>query len=143
MPKFTRNFNILARCSAFYRGRAFEELGITANQYAFILRVCAEPGITQDALAKHLFINKSNATRQLTALENSGFIERRQSEDDRRVLLIYPTQKAIDVRPAILEKLVEWNDYLLEGFNEDELQQLDDMMEKILEKAKTYVLDRQ
>ena len=70
------------------------------------------------------------------ALENSGFIERRQSEDDRRVLLIYPTQKAIDVRPAILEKLVEWNDYLLEGFNEDELQQLDDMMEKILEKAK-------
>ena len=139
MPKFTRNFNILARCSALYRGRAFEEIGITANQYAYILRACAEPGISQDSIAKELFVNKSNATRQLTALENGGFIERKQSEDDRRVLLIYPTEKARQIRPLIIEKLGIWNDYLLEGFSEDELEKLDSMMEKILEKAKDYV----
>lgn len=138
MPNLTRNLNILARCSSLYRGKAFEELGIGANQYSYILRACAEPGISQEKLAKKLFINKSNAARQLASLEQNGFIERRQGED-KRMLQVYPTKKAKAIRPKILEQLSKWNNYLMEDFSEEDMELLSSMLEKILIKAQDYV----
>ncbi|MBR3843582.1 MAG: MarR family transcriptional regulator [Christensenellaceae bacterium] len=138
MPNFTRNLNILARCSALYRGKAFEELGIGANQYSYILRVCSNPGVSQDTLAKMLFVNKSNAARQLADLEKNGFVARRQGED-KRVLLVYPTEKATETRPKIIAILTNWNNYLTEGFSEEETEKLNDMLGLILERAKAYV----
>jgi len=85
-----------------------------------------------------LFVNKSNAARQLADLEKNGFVARRQGED-KRVLLVYPTEKAIETRPKIIAILTNWNNYLTEGFSEEETEKLNDMLGLILERAKAYV----
>ena len=51
-------------------------------------------GISQEKLAKMIYINKSNVTRNLAVLEKNGYIERRPAENDKRVMLVFPTQKA-------------------------------------------------
>lgn len=89
-----------------------------------------------------IYINKSNVTRQLAALEESGFVIRRPSETDRRVTLVYPTQKAMDVLPRILEVLREWNNYITEDFTDEEKEVLSNFLERICEKAKTYANKR-
>ena len=85
------------------------------------------------------YVNKSTAARALSALEELGYVERRQSETDRRVILVYPTEKADGVLPLIQEVNREWTEYITEGFTPDELDQFLQMMERVFERAKKYV----
>jgi DNA-binding MarR family transcriptional regulator len=101
--------------------------------------VCNSPGISQDTLAKNLYINKSTVTRALATLEENGFIERRQSEVDRRITLVYPTDKATDSLPFVRESAKSWNEFLLSCLDEKERETLGEMIEKIAKKAESYV----
>ena len=121
-----------------YREKRFKDIDLSACHAPYILAICKNPGISQDKLARHICINRSNVTRQLAYLEEHGYVERRQSESDRRVLLVYPTQLALDVLPTVKAVVREWNEFITEGFSADELEQLEDMLERIAQKARDY-----
>ena len=91
-------------------------------------------------MAKRIYINKSNVTRNLAVLEKNGYIERRPSETDKRVMLVYPTQKAQDTRPLLHEIVQDWNALISEDFSEEELELFRTMLARIAERA-TGVVD--
>ncbi len=124
-----------SRCAILYREGKLEQEGLNGYQHTYILRICQNPGIFQEQLAQMIYINKSNVTRQLVLLEQNGFITRSPSEKDKRVMQVFPTQKAFDVYPKVLNLLLEWNDYLSEGFTEEQRHQLYSMMEHVMNKA--------
>lgn len=138
MASMTRQINIIGRCSAIYRADRLKGTDLTPVHHTYIIALCHNPGISQDALAKRICINRSNVTRQLAYLEEHGYVERRVSNSDRRVLLVYPTKKAEDILPFIREMLKDWNDFLTDGFSADELDQLNEMLERIANKAREY-----
>ncbi len=138
MPTLMRQINIISRCSGMFRSERLKGTELSGCHTAYILAVCHNPGISQDQLARHICINRSNVTRQLAYLEEHGFVERRQSETDRRVLLVYPTERAEAILPTVLAVVHEWSDYITAGFSDDELDQLDGMLERIAERAKNY-----
>ena len=80
MPSLMRYINVISRCGAAWRGDKLAGTDIGAPHTSYILTVCRHPGISQDKLAKHIYINKSNVTRNLAYLESCGYVERRQSE---------------------------------------------------------------
>ena len=139
MPSFSRNINVISRYAHTYRSDALAPLGLSACHYFYIFHVCNSPGISQDTLAKNLDINKSTVTRALATLEENGFIERRQSEVDRRITLVYPTDKATDSLPFVRESAKSWNEFLLSCLDEKERETLGEMIEKIAKKAESYV----
>ena len=139
MPSFSRNINVISRCAHTYRSDALEPLGLSACHYFYIFHVCNSPGISQDALAKNLYINKSTVTRALATLEENGFIERRQSEVDRRITLVFPTEKATEALPFVRESAKSWNEFLLSCLDDGEKEALGAMLEKIAKKAESYV----
>ena len=141
MPTLMRQINIISRCAATYRSEQLKDTELTGIHTAYILTVCRKPGISQDGLAKDICINRSNVTRQLAYLEEHGFVERKQSENDRRVTLVYPTEKAVDILPRVREVVRKWNEYLTEQFSEDELDQLQGMVERLAERAREYPTD--
>ncbi len=138
MPTLMRQINVISRCGGMFRSDRLKGTDLSGCHTAYILAVCRHPGISQDGLAQHICINRSNVTRQLAYLEEHGFVERRQSESDRRVLLVYPTERAREILPTVLEAVREWNDYITEGFSADELDQLCGMMERIAERARNH-----
>lgn len=77
MPSINRYIMTIARCSNQFRSERLRDTGLCGQHCAYILRVCREPGTTQDAIAREIYVNKSNVTRQLAALEQNGFVERR------------------------------------------------------------------
>ena len=103
MPSFMRQINVIGRCSAMVRNQKLADTGLTGWHYSYILTLCRNPGQSQEHLARHIYINKSNVTRHLTQLEKNGYVERRQSEEDKRVMLVYPTEKAYEVLPRVRE----------------------------------------
>lgn len=131
MPIISRNLNVLARCGVQFRSGYFKALGITAFQAPYIQHICAQPGMSQEQVASALQVNRSSAARHLAALEDDGFVLRVESREDRRQLLVYPTQKALDANPEIRRVNALWNDYLTQGMTADDVARLEELLEKL------------
>lgn len=138
----TRQVNKLARISILQRNKAFEKMGITGTQHSYILAVCREPGVTQDTLARKLYVNKSNVARQVANLCTCGYLTREPSESDRRAVCVYPTDKARGVYPEILNVLHDWNAYLLEALSHEEQEQVIALMARVVKRAADHIGER-
>ena len=123
------------RCYYTYRSNMLDVEGLSPQQHRYIVWICRYPGKPQDGLVREAYVNKSNVARQLSQLEQNGFIRREPCQEDRRQLLVYPTQKAMDVLPQVLEVRRRWNDSLLEGLTQEERERLMDVMERLCAQA--------
>lgn len=135
MDSLMRSITRTHRFSKRFYNEKLQEDGISGKQQTYIFQICRRPGIPQEQLARRIAVNKSNVTRQLAVLEQNGFILRQPSPDDKRNLLVYPTEKAEAVYPKVLQVMEEWNQLLLEDFSAEEKEQLLQMMAKIQQKA--------
>lgn len=133
-----RCINTVSRCGAIYRADRLKGTDLGDTHHSYILTLCRCPGISQDSLARKLFINKSNVTRTLAYLESHGYVRREQSPNDRRVLLVYPTEKAQAALPGIRSMLRDWNAYMAEALTEEEAAQLTAIMPKLAKRAAAY-----
>ena len=136
---FMKQLGEVWRCANLYRTAQYAALGIGSYQDSYLLHICREPGIPQDRLAEVIYVNKSNVARQLSSLEEKGFITRSPDPPDRRSLLVYPTQKAKDVIPAIREMHHKWNELVLNGFSEEECALVADFARRLAENAKHVI----
>lgn len=142
MPSFMRQIRVIGRCSNIYHTAALEGTGLSGGHTAYLFTLCRTPGMSQEQLSRHIYVNKSNVTRHLAQLEKLGYVERRQSMEDKRVILVYPTQKAYDILPRVTDVIKGWNSYLTEEFTEEEMEQFNAMLARITERA-TAAVNRQ
>ena len=138
MPSSMWMLNVVSRCAALYQADRLQGTDLKPPHCPYILTLCRCPGISQDQLAKKIFVNKSQVTRQLTYLEQQGYVTRAPGED-KRVLLVYPTQKAEEILPVVRGILKDWNEWLLGGFSEEEQQQFSGLLERAKNRAASYV----
>ena len=139
MPSISRYIMMIARCSNQFRSERLRDTGLCGQHCAYILRVCREPGTTQDAIAREIYVNKSNVTRQLATLEQNGFVERRPCETDSRAREVYPTEKALAVLPEVREVLRTWNEAITADFTEEEKIQFMDLLSRAADCARRCV----
>ena len=138
MPSLMRYINIISRCAAIWRADKLEGTELGDQHHSYIFVVCRKPGISQDAIARRLFLNKSNVTRSLAYLEEHGFVTRERDPEDRRQTLVYPTEKALEILPKVREIIKGWNSYITEGFTEEEMEMYISMTERIAARAADY-----
>ena len=124
MESIIRSINHIARLASLYRERELKKYGLGPMHHTYILNVCRNPGISQEALGQLIFVNKSNVARQLAVLEEKGYVRRQTSSLDGRRQLIYPTEKALAMQPILQQLLKQWNEQALAGFSETEQQKL-------------------
>ncbi len=101
--------------------------------------VADNPGISQDKLANLMYVNKSTMTRNLCYFEENGYVTRQTSASDKRITLVYPTQKLHDMLEVINERLCVWKEELFDGFSEEEIAQYNAMTDKMMENAAKYI----
>lgn len=135
---YLKNVGIIARCSEMFRDERFAALGLNGRQSVCLLHVCRRPGITQDTLSKSLFIDKSNVTRQMSLLEEAGYVTRCPDASDRRQICVYPTEKALEILPEIREGFRAWREYLSASLTEEELAVLCTAADKVAKCAAAY-----
>ena len=138
MPSISRYINVISRCGNMYRNERLKGTDLGTSHHTYLFTICRNPGISQEKLARMIYINKSNVTRNLAVLEKNGYIERRPSEQDKRVMLVYPTQKAQDTLPRLREIMRDWNDIVAADLTEEELEQLRAILSRIAERATRY-----
>lgn len=138
MPSISRYINVLSRASGMFRGANMknQELRPYLQNYILVLTRC--PGLSQEQLARRLCVDKSSVTRALAALEKIGYVTREKDKDDKRITLVYPTEKAIQSREEIRNAYREWNSYINEGFSDEERAEFIRLLEKAAKRAAEY-----
>lgn len=129
----------ISRCYALFRNNRLEEKGLVGYQSLYVNTICRNPGISQEQLADLLIFNKSSVARQLASLEEKGFVRRERSPQDKRILLVYPTEKAEEVVPYIHRAVQEFRESISQGLTEEEMELLDRITKKVDLRAKEVV----
>lgn len=81
------------------------EIGLSASQYFYILKIHDNPGLTQKKLGETEFIDPSNVTRAVKQLITQGFVKRHPHPQDKRAYQLVLTDKGTTVYPQILQIL--------------------------------------
>ena len=115
MQQYIRWLSVADRYTKMHLDRHLAKLGLNSSQYMYVIRVCQDPGMTQDQFLASFNIHPSNITRALVALEKDGFLLRRQSSKDRRTYQLFPTDRAREAYPRIKAICNEWQDRLLDA----------------------------
>ena len=139
MSEIIRDITEITRCGAQYRTDSFSPMGLKACHASYLMEICAEPGISQDRLASRICINKSNVARQAAFLEEGGFITRVSCQNDKRVMRLYPTEKAIALLPEIGQIMNTWEDLLTQGLTEDEKEILATLLARMKLRASSWM----
>ncbi len=135
MYTITTHMNNLIRCMNQYRTELLAPMALKSCHASYLLEICACPGISQEQLARRIYINKSNVARQLAILEENGYVTRRPGEEDRRVMRVYPTEKAQAALPRIQEIMGNWEEAVAVGLTEAEREKLSALLEDMTRRA--------
>ena len=139
MHPFMKQISVIYRCAMMYREDELGVADLAGNHIPCLMALFRHPGISQEELARFIHNNKSTITRQLYALETGGYVRREPSPDDRRVTLVWPTDKALAIEGRIREVMRGWNAYLTEELTDDERAVLSGLMDRITARAEDYV----
>ena len=142
MPDLMHHITEIARCAALFRQEELTPLGLKSCHSSYLAAICTSPGITQDQLARRIFINKSNVARQLAILEEDGYVERRQAPDDKRAIQVFPTQKAHDAMPEIIRIFRVWESFVAQDLSDEERKALAAMLEKMKSRSADWMEKR-
>jgi len=136
---FLKNIREINRCYSLFRSERIEPYGVVGSQCHYLLAVHDHPGIPQDSLADLLLFNKSSVARQLGAMEEKGLVHRERSPKDKRIFLVYPTEKGEALVPLIRQANHDFLKILSQALSEEELLSLEELTQKIKEPAKEAV----
>ena len=141
MNHIIRDMTEITRCGVEYRTEKFAPLGLKACHGSYLQEICANPGISQEQLAKTICINKSNIARQSAALEEGGFVQRIPCGEDKRVLRLYPTDKTLALLPTINEIMEDWQRWLVQDLDADQQLLLENMLLRMKSRASACMED--
>lgn len=129
--------SIADRHTKMYLDKKLEPLGLNSSQHMFVIKICQEPGISQEKMFSYFYLHPSNITRVIAALEKQGFLIRETNPADKRTCCLIPTDKAKEAYPKIKEISQNWYDTVLDSFTEEEKK----LLEQLLRRTGQALLD--
>ncbi len=106
--ELSRSITWLYRNRSKFMGECLREYGFAGAMFMMVLHVDRHPGATQDSIATHMYLDKSNVARRMKQLEDLGYIRRETDLSDRRQNNLYLTDRGREMVPLIRTYLAQW-----------------------------------
>ena len=135
--------SILYRCNQKYYDKQLQEYGIGYTQFTFLTEIYEHEGISMNELAVRGSFDKGTITKSIQKLEQLDYIRIENSESDKRIKLLYTSEKARKIIPQLYMIRQEWNEYLQSELDADERDAYENAVSKMIEKAREYSLHEQ
>ncbi|MBN1797053.1 MAG: MarR family transcriptional regulator [Spirochaetales bacterium] len=120
-------------------GRIFNKLlkkhhieEINSAQGRILFALWEKDNISISQISEKTQLEKSTLTSMLDRLEQSGFIKRMPSPDDRRKIIISRTEKDKKFQEQYLAVSEEMNKVFYKGFTDQKISSFEDSLERIL-----------
>jgi MarR family transcriptional regulator for hemolysin len=109
-------------------GRAFNdvlaEAGGSLPVWLILSTLRGPAHASQHDLARAIGIEGPTLTRHLDQLEAGGLVRRVPHPDDRRAVLVEPTEAGVELHARLLEVVIAFNRSLTSGLSQDDLEAL-------------------
>ena len=107
------------------------QIGLDAAPYAALQKLWRQDGVTITELGEKLFLKASTITSLIDRMERDGLVQRQRDEEDRRVVKIYLTTRARNLKgkfPRFEEHCIE---KIKPHFTQEEIQTLIQLLKKL------------
>lgn len=94
-------------------------------------------GCTQARLCELLNADKAAVARRTRNLEEKGYLIRKPDPDDRRSMLLYPTEKADELKSSKADIESAFYVYILSVLGDDEKKTFSSLLERVYTASKT------
>ncbi len=109
------------------------ELSLTPVQYSALHTICKQPGIDQKTLAQTIGYDAATIGGVIDRLAARGLVLRNVSPQDRRARLISPTDEGMRILKAVIPRVLQTQDRLLEPLSASERKELMRLMSTLIE----------
>ena len=104
---------------------------LTAEQRRTLVLLNDQDGKWQREIAEIVGIDEPSASRMLNHLIRDEYVIRKPDQNDHRKKRIFVTKKGRDILPIIIEQTEKVDEESYEGFTDDEIVVLEQLLEKI------------
>lgn len=138
-PKMAgRYLGALHRFARRYFAMEMERLELPPVAFPLLMRLLHRDDVSQEDLVSDFLVDKGTVARTLASLEESGLVAREVDDGDRRVKRVTVTDAARELEPELKAVARGWDGRLMEGFTEEEREQLLSLLARMTENAKHY-----
>lgn len=129
--QINRWISALYRCNQMYMAKHLKAHGVGMGQHMFLMCIHKLPGISQDELTRHTFLNKSSVARAIGQLEKNGLLTRQVNPADKRAYRLYLTPRGEAARGAALQFSNRHVEQMTAGFTQPQKDQALTLLEQM------------
>ena len=122
--------NLTTHYNAIFRQYS-SRLSLTAPQAFHLLSIPVD-GISMSGLAKKLGLDTSTLTRNIQKLEKLNIVRKKQDRNDKRILVVYLTDKGRKSVEKMEESLLDLNFSMMKYIDLDDQENIPEMLEKLV-----------
>ena len=133
---FPRKVIMLGNAVTNDRNRKMQSYQLTCTQsdaIRYILKNSEKKQVSAADLMEQLGLSQSTVAGVLKRLEEKELILRRTSPEDQRKVLLFPTEKGLELRKILKENARHTEETLIRGMSEEEVIEFDRLLSLALE----------
>ncbi|MCM3784562.1 MarR family transcriptional regulator [Neobacillus mesonae] len=131
MKDILREVGMIARALDSISNIEFKEYGLTKGQYLYVIRIVENPGIIQEKVAEMIKVDRTTAARAIKKLESEGFIEKQDDRYNKKIKMLFPTEKGKEIYPFIKRENDYSNRVALSGLSESETETIFNLLQRV------------
>lgn len=141
-PNFGRCISILDRLMKMYYDRGLSDFEIGWGQQFYVEYLYDHPGASAQEMVACIRVDKATLTKVIKKLTEIDYVQVVRSEEDKRIKLLYLTDKAIPAAKRIKEIHSSFYDTLCSNLLPSEIQQAEQTMMQMMENINQKVRHR-
>ena len=130
LSKLYRQLNVSHRVVV---QKYLDQYGLYIGQPRFLFVLEEQEGISQAILSSILKVTKETVSVTLKRLEQSGYIRREVSQGDKRIKLLYLSEKGKELMPELRKNFNDINERMFSQLDKNEKEILESLYEKMLQ----------
>lgn len=131
MEETFRYINIISKHTNAYLDKNLAKYNLCSAHRTFIRKIYENPGITRDTLKTIVHVHPSNTTRIIDDLEEKGYIEKKTLDSDKRICMLYPTNKLEEVYNYLKNVEEDWIRIMTENLDEEDKKKFDELLKSV------------
>lgn len=128
-----RYISMTNRNMNYYYNKCLRKYRIKMNHLHLLHHIYYNEGISQIELGKKMKIDKITITKLLDKLVEEGYVVRKSSNQDKRVNNLYLTENGKSLQGVLANLIIEVNEFMLDGFEEQEIDLIRNYLQRISE----------
>ena len=119
-----------------------KKYGITPPQFEVLISLWTEDGLVLSELSKRLSRDGPTITGIIDRMEKKELVRRERSTTDRRVIMVFSTPKAAEMKEALTKLQKTAGKDIIENFTDENIKTLEQLLTKLLTNIENKILPK-